>query len=282
MTFENNHTTLSYKCWLMFLRLFSASNTMFGQKSHLKYLLLWFLIPVANFSEIVSLNPEHYDTEFVTRLATFLIKRNGIENIVTFASNRETDQLPSAQNMTHSLEHEFGIWNLTIPIIVCGIPTDIILWQIVNDRTLVFVTIYQLSPHLMPMLDVLCEVLDKRHHVFILFTMRVLQRSPPTLRQLREFFDWCWHHNFVNVAITFQYVQYRDGTPHVHNELFTYTPFPNVAPINVTHYGANYPWTAFDAKNVYGYEFNIPVFQDPPASFLVSEEYESPAKLFNI
>lgn len=68
----------------------------------------------------------------------------------------------------------------------------------------------------------------------------------------------------------------------MHNELFTYTPFPNVAPINVTHYGANYPWTAFDAKNVYGYEFNIPVFQDPPASFLVSEEYESPAKLFNI
>lgn len=273
MTLENNHTTIRYICWLTFLRVFSATHTMFGRISHVKYILLCFLIPIANSSEIVSLNPEQYNTEFVTQLATFLIKRNGIEHIVTFASHRETDQLLTPQNMTHSLEHEFDIWNLTVPIIVCRVPTDIMLWQIVNDKTLVFVTIYQLSPHLMPMLDMLCEVLDKRHHVFILFTIRVLRHSPPTLRQLTEFFDWCWHNNFVNVAITFQYVEYKDGMPHVHNELFTYTPFPYVAPINVTHYGANYPWTAFDAKNVYGYEFYVPVFHDPPASFLVSGEY---------
>lgn len=255
------------------LKMFSAANTMVGELSHLKYfVLLSFLIPVANVSEIFSLRPEHYDTDFVTKFITFLIKRNKIENIVTIADNRRTDQLSAPQNITHSLEHEFDIWNLTVPIIVCGIPTNIRLWQIVNERTLVIVTIYQFSPTLIPILDVFCEVLDNRHHVYIIFTVKILRHNPPTRRQLSEFFDWCWHNNFLNVVITYQYVQYKNGISTVRNELFTYTPFPHVLLLNVTRYGANYPWSAFDANDINGYEFYIPVFQDPPASFLVSEK----------
>lgn len=274
MTFENNLTTIVYKYMPQDLKMFSAANTMVGQLIRLKYLvILWFLIPVANASEIVSIHPEHYDTDFVTKFVTFLTKRNKIENIVTIADNRKTDQLPAPQNITHSLEHEFDIWNLTVPIIVCGIPTNIRLWQIVNERTLVIVTVYEFSPTLIPILDVFSEVLDRRHHVYIIFTVKILRHNPPTWRQLSEFFDWCWRNNFLNVVITYQYVQYnKNGMSTVRNELFTYTPFPHVLLINVTRYGAYYPWSAFDAKDVHGYEFYIPVFQDPPSSFLVSEK----------
>ncbi|KAH8418384.1 hypothetical protein KR222_006282, partial [Zaprionus bogoriensis] len=242
---------------------------MVGRISYLKLLLLCLSMPARGFSAMMSNESEHYDLSFVCRLATFVIKRHQIESCITFVSNRASNV--DAPALHNSLEPEFALANLTIPMIVCGPSSNITFWKIVTQKTLVIATIHHFSPQFVPMLDTLDKALTRRRNVFVLFIVRVLRHRPPTMRQLREFFLWCWQHNFVNVVITFQHFQYRNGTARVHKELFTYTPFPSVKPLNVTKFGANYPWPGFKVKNVHGYVFHTPVFQDPPASFLLPD-----------
>ncbi|KAH8298565.1 hypothetical protein KR044_011713, partial [Drosophila immigrans] len=209
-------------------------------------------------SQLIISNSD-YDVGFVIEFAKLLVVKHRFETLITYAVNRKSE-LPSGHQLVDgdgSLERRL-IQQLQLPIIVWGLSSNVTFWHIITHKTLVLATIEHYSPTLVPLLEVLHKTLSGRHNAYILFIMR--QKSP-TKQQLKEFFTWCWSRNLVNVALTFR---------QVHNQLFTYTPFPNVRVINVTSFGVDYEWPSFSTRDVKGYEFRIPVFQDPPASYLLT------------
>ncbi|KAL7738503.1 hypothetical protein ACLKA6_006811 [Drosophila palustris] len=232
------------------------------------FLIICLVLPVGGFSPMLASNLDYYDTEFVIRLARNLTWRHKFETFITFASNRESEMPPGQQLVMASLERQLA-QQLNLPIIVWGLSLNATFYKIITHKTLVFATIEHYSPKLVPMLDVLQETLDGRHNVYILFIVRGLSNRSPTQRQLKDLFSWCWSHNFVNVALTFQQTQ---GINQVRNELFSYTPFPKVKAINVTSFGVDYEWPNLNNCKVNGYEFRIPFFYDPPLTYVRAGE----------
>ncbi|KAM8713751.1 hypothetical protein ACLKA7_013991 [Drosophila subpalustris] len=223
------------------------------------FLIICLVLPVGGFSPMLASNLDYYDTEFVIWLARNLTYRHKFETFITFASNRELEIPPGQQLVMASLEHQLA-QQLNLPVIVWGLSLNATFHKIITHKTLVFATIEHYSPKLVPMLDVLQKTLDGRHNVYILFIVRGLSNRSPTRRQLKDLFSWCWSHNFVNVALTFQQTQKR-------NELFSYTPFPKVKAINVTSFGVDFEWPNLNTCKVNGYEFRIPFFYDPPLTY---------------
>ncbi|KAH8355305.1 hypothetical protein KR093_010712 [Drosophila rubida] len=231
---------------------------MFGSTNRLQWLLIYLALPVDGVSQMFVSSWDYYDARFVIDFAKLLVAKHRFETLVTYASQRKSESPPGLQLVEGSIERRL-IQQLEMPIIVWGLSGNVSLYRLISHKTLVLTTIEHYAPQLVPMLQVLHETLERRHNVHVLFIMRY---QSPSRQQLKTFFSWCWTHNFVNVAVTFQ---------QVHNQLFTYTPFPSVQVINVTSFGVDYEWSALNNADVKGYEFRMPVFKDPPGSFLLPD-----------
>ncbi|XP_064551038.1 uncharacterized protein LOC135437119 [Drosophila montana] len=161
--------------------------------------------------------------------------------------------------------------DLNIPHVTWGLQSNVTLRGILTVQSLVFATIYNLSPEQEPMLEVVDKTLDGRHDLRVLFILKTREMSTPLIEQIYELFVWCWQRNFINVALTYQRITLINGSYDVHDELFSYTPFPKLRLLNVTGLGATFNWEALDVSNVQGYEFRVPVFQDVADAFVLPD-----------
>ncbi|KAH8393185.1 hypothetical protein KR215_003042 [Drosophila sulfurigaster] len=240
---------------------------MFGSTNRFHLLLICFILPVDGISKIIATsNSDYYDAQFVIKFAKQLVVKHRFETLITYATNRKSEMLPEHHLVNGCIERQI-VQQLELPIIVWSLRRNATFWRIITHKTLVLATIDHYSTKLLPMLEVLQETLQRRHEVYILFIMK---HQSPTRQQLQKFFTWCWNHNFVNVAVTFQTTKSLE-TNQVHNQLLTYTPFPTLRVINVTRFGVDYEWPIFTTLDVKGYEFRFPIFQDPPATYLMPD-----------
>ncbi|XP_020805262.1 uncharacterized protein LOC110181740 [Drosophila serrata] len=168
-----------------------------------------------------------------------------------------------AKSLEQSLTDEFQM-----PIVTWGLRRNISLRHLLGYNTLVYVSISSVFPSEEPIFNVLMDGLAGQHYVPMLFIYKRLENRPPTTNELKIFFSWCWRNSFTNVVLTFRYMIFTDIPGFVsikwHNELFTYTPFPELTLLNLNETGYQKMNILMDLR---GYEFRVPIFQDPPLAF---------------
>lgn len=219
---------------------------------------------------VLARNQEYYNFGFVYNLTKNLHLRHKLECFITFAANRMPMNPLPGQFFARSLDRIL-VEDLNMPHVTWGLQSNVTLSGILTAQSLVFATIYNLPPEEEPMLEVVDRTLDGRHELRVLFILKTREMSAPLIEQIYALFVWCWQRNFINVALTYQRITFINGSYHVHDELFSYTPFPKLRLLNVTGLGVTFNWEALDVSNVQGYEFRVPVFQDVAQAFVVSE-----------
>jgi len=221
------------------------------------------------FLPILGNNREYYDIEFAYNLTKQLYVKHNLQTFVTFANERKLEKSAWPQLIIRSLERTL-MEDLRMPLVICGLQNNATLYNIITSKTMTLAKINSFSPEMEPLLEVIDKTLSGRHEQRVLFMIKDLQKVQPTPDQLIQFFKWCWKCNFVNVALSYQWVTISNGNREVRNELFSYNPFPELRLLNVTEYGIDYDWQRIDLNNVQGYKFHVPVFQDIPTAFTVS------------
>ncbi|KAH8389291.1 hypothetical protein KR200_009689, partial [Drosophila serrata] len=207
----------------------------------------------------------YYESEFLHNLTRQMIAKNEIETLAIYGINRELQRIPMivAKSLEQSLTDEFQM-----PIVTWGLRRNISLRHLLGYNTLVYVSISSVFPSEEPIFDVLMDGLAGQHYVPMLFIYKRLGNRPPTTNELKIFFSWCWRNSFTNVVLTFRYMIFTDIPGFVsikwHNELFTYTPFPELTLLNLNETGYQKMNILIDLR---GYEFRVPIFQDPPLAF---------------
>lgn len=244
---------------------------MLSQGRVIKVLLFLFLCLPQDLHTLQSANQlDAYNMTFILELIKNLNVRHRFDTLVSFSSERRIPKINQNGRIIRSLDRSL-VDEVKVPIIICDLQSNVSLRNILISNTFVYAGIRHLSPDREPMLDTVHKTLDGRHDVRLLFIVRNIRDYPAEKSRLKEFFTWCWQHNFINVAVTFQWSSIVNGNRVMYNEIFTYTPFPNVIPINVTSLNVNFPWLEVDVKDVHGYVFHFPVFQNIPNVFLVSK-----------
>lgn len=210
-----------------------------------------------------------YNITFILELIKNLNTLHRFDSLVSFSAERRLPKTNQNGRIIRSLDRALSD-EVKVPIIIWGLQSNVSLRKILISNVLVYAGIRHFSPDREPLLDTIHKTLDGRHDVRVLFIVRDIRDYPAEKSYLKEFFTWCWQRNFINVAVTFQWLSIVNGNHVMNNELFTYTPFPEVIPINVTSLNVNFPWLHVDLNNVHGYVFHLPVFQNIPNVFLVS------------
>ncbi|KAH8316619.1 hypothetical protein KR067_011783, partial [Drosophila pandora] len=208
---------------------------------------------------------DNRESQFLHNLTRQMASRNKVDSLALFGVNREMQR--SRHILVQSLE-ECLSKAFQMPIVVWGLRRNVTLRRILGERTLVCVSISSVSAKEEPIFDVLTDGLFGLHHVPILFIYKRLKSQPPTGDQLRNLFSWCWRQKFINVFVTYQQIRFTNltGDRNVswENYLYTYTAFPEVTVRNLTQTGYRHTDIMMDFR---GYEFRVPVFQDPPNAF---------------
>ncbi|XP_017001642.2 uncharacterized protein [Drosophila takahashii] len=203
-----------------------------------------------------------YESEFIHNLTSQMVAKNKIETMATYGVNRELQRLRLivSKSIEQSLTEEFQV-----PIVVWGLRRNISLRHLLGYKTLICVSISSVLPDEEPIFDVLTDGLVGLHYVPMLFVYKRLGNIPPTRDTLRAFFTWCWQHRFTNVFLVFQLRTLNYSTGQIsdvaRNEIYSYTPFPKLTIRNLTQTGYRQVDIMMDVR---GYEFRVPVFQDPP------------------
>lgn len=197
-----------------------------------------------------------------------MIASNKIDSLATYGENRE-QRMPMilVKSLEQSLTEEFQI-----PIVSWGLRRNVSLRRILGYNTLVYVSISSVLTSEEPIFDVLTDGLAGQHYVPMLFIYKRLGNMPPTTKEMKIFFAWCWRYKFTNVLLKFQHYTLTNISGEVnvtwHHELFTYTPFPELTLRNLTESGYQRPEILMDLRS---FELKVPVFQDPPNVFQVSK-----------
>ncbi|KAH8285526.1 hypothetical protein KR054_010551 [Drosophila jambulina] len=207
----------------------------------------------------------YFESEFLHNLTRQMIAKNHIEALAIYGVNRELQRTPEivAKSLEQSLTEEFQM-----PIVTWGLRRNVSLRRILGYNTLVYVSISSVLAAEEPIFDVLTDGLAGQHYVPMLFIHRRLGNRPPTTDELKLFFTWCWWNKFTNVVLTFRHLTFTDMDGFIsarwHNQLFTYTPFPEITLLNLTESGYRHMDILMDLR---GYVFRVPIFQDPPVVF---------------
>ncbi|KAH8253297.1 hypothetical protein KR032_004621 [Drosophila birchii] len=234
--------------------------------------LLYFVCGICFFRGILTelvypMKGGNYESEYLHNLTHQMIAKNHIEALAIYGVNRELQHIPMivAKSLEQSLTEEFQI-----PIVSWGLRRNVTLRRILGYNTLVYVSIASVLTSEEPIFDVLTDGLAGLHYVPMLFIYKRLGSRPPTTNELKIFFSWCWRNRFINVILTFRHISFTgfNGFEWIsakwHHELFTYTPFPEVTLQNLTETGYQHKDILMDLR---GYEFKVPIFQDPPSVF---------------
>ncbi|KAH8258422.1 hypothetical protein KR038_011195, partial [Drosophila bunnanda] len=207
----------------------------------------------------------YYESEFLHNLTRQMISKNQIETLTIYGVNRELQRIPMvvAKSLEQSLTEEFQM-----PIVIWGLRRNVSLRHILGYNTMVFVSISSVLTSEEPIFDVLTDGLSGQHYVPMLFIHKRLGNRALTTNQLKIFFSWCWRNRFTNVVLTFSHITFTEMAGFVsakwHNELFTYTPFPELTLLNLNETGYQHVDILMALR---GYEFRVPIFQDPPVAF---------------
>nr|XP_017032874.1 uncharacterized protein LOC108082089 [Drosophila kikkawai] len=168
-----------------------------------------------------------------------MIAKNQIETLAVYGVSRELQRSPRIvpESLEQSLTEEFQM-----PIVTWGLRRNISLRHLLGYNTLVYVSISSVLASEEPIFDVLTDGLAGQHYVSMLFIYKRLGDQPPTtIIKIGKFVSVQWH-----------------------NELITYTPFPELTLLNLTKTGYQHLDILMDLR---GYEFKVPIFQDPPVVF---------------
>jgi len=233
---------------------------------------LHFVCGILLFLGVLALPPipfegKTYESAFLHNLTSQMVAENRIETLASYGVNWERYRLGPivAKSIEQSLMEEFQV-----PIVVWGLRRNISIRHLLGYKTLICVSISSVVPDVDPIFEVLNDGLVGLHYVPMLFIYKPLRMMAPTRDMLEVFFAWCWQHRFTNVFLTF-YLRSLDNSSWKfskggRNEIYSYTPFPNLTIRNITETG----YQPVDIMmNLTGYEFRVPVFQDPPTVFQV-------------
>ncbi|KAH8348794.1 hypothetical protein KR084_011251 [Drosophila pseudotakahashii] len=206
-----------------------------------------------------------FESEFIHNLTSQMVAKNQIETLAAYGVIRglQRFRVVVAKSIEQSLTEEFQV-----PIVVWGLRRNISLRHLLGYKTLVCVSISSVRPDEEPIFDVLTDGLAGMHYVPMLFVHKCLGNILPTREMLRAFFAWCWQHRFTNVFLAFQLrtLNYSTGHLSARNEVYSYTPFPKLTIRNLTETEYQQVDILMDLR---GYEFRVPVFQDPPYVILL-------------
>ncbi|KAH8279103.1 hypothetical protein KR026_001836 [Drosophila bipectinata] len=229
---------------------------------------LWLISGVSAWPTL-PIHGDNRESQFLHNLTKQMASRNKVDSLALFGVNREMQR--SKHILVESLE-ECLTEAFQKPIVVWGLRRNITLRRILGERTLVCVSISNVSPKEEPIFDVLTDGLFGLHHVPILFIYKRLESQPPTMDQLKDMFSWCWRQKFINVFVTYQQISFTNTSAGRNvsweNYLYTYTAFPEVTVRNLTQTGYQHTDIMMDFR---GYEFRVPVFQDAPSAFWLSD-----------
>ncbi|XP_017072586.1 uncharacterized protein LOC108108879 [Drosophila eugracilis] len=213
------------------------------------------------------------ESKFLHNLTIQMFAKNRIETLAAYGINTELQELRVAKSIEQSLMEEFQV-----PIVVWGLRRNISLRHLLGYKTLICVSISSVRTEEEPIFDVLNDGLVGLHYVPMLFIYKRSQNTPPTRKMLKVFFAWCWQHRFTNVYLTFRYFLLSNSSDkdsgYWRNDLYSYTPFPKLTLRNLTETGYDPVDIMMDLR---GYQFRVPVFQDPPNVFQHSKGYLSGA-----
>ncbi|KRF98153.1 uncharacterized protein Dwil_GK26752 [Drosophila willistoni] len=231
--------------------------------------LLALLFSGISSSPIFAIEAERNISGFIHNVIKHLHSREAFESFVIFETNR--DLLGPPHIIHQSLEYLL-VTDLGVPIVNWGLRPNVSLRHLLGYRSMVFVPIGSVLPSEEPVLRVLTDALSGLQLNQLLFIYRGLKNYPPSRKQLKSFFNWCWQNKFLNVLM----ILHRIGLLNVngnfkintYHEVMSYTPFPVVTLLNMT--GRHYNGFGI-VHNVRGYEFHTPVFQDAPTVFQLSD-----------
>ncbi|XP_016952960.1 uncharacterized protein LOC108026525 [Drosophila biarmipes] len=225
---------------------------------------IW-LFPGVLAMPMIPFEGDTYESDFIHSLTSQMVTENRIETLAVYGVNREWYRLRTvvAKSIVQSLMEEFQV-----PIVVWGLRRNITLRHLLGYKTLICVSTFSMIPDVDPIFDVLTDGLVGLHYVPMLFIYKHDGSATPTRNRLEAFFDWCWQQRFTHVFLTFQtrtpYNQSEPNSRSGRNEIFSYTPFPNLTIRNLTQTGYH---LVDIMMNLRGYEFRVPTFQDPPNVF---------------
>ncbi|KAM7343896.1 uncharacterized protein ACRADG_010794 [Cochliomyia hominivorax] len=211
----------------------------------------------------------NYDLEFIFKFIQYLNEIHNFNTFIIISDRREYTRAAYVivRFLERALMEEFGI-----PIVVLGRDSVAQLRYRIGINNLVFVYIASVRD---PLLKVVSNVLKGIHHTPMVFIFKRKKNVPPTLKDIREFFEWCWAENILNVALTYQVILKWNYTTNskqlvVKNAVFNYTPFPKLRIFNVTEQVSENKGTFIknNIKDLQGYRFSTPMFMDPPNVFL--------------
>lgn len=219
------------------------------------------------------MSPDKLDAYNITYIFEFIKNiniRHSFDSLVSYSAHRRLAKTDTHGQVIRSLDRTL-LEDIKVPIVIWSLQSNVSLRNILISNTLVYAGITHFAADKEPLLHTMLKTLDGRHDVRILFILRTIKDYPADKGRLIQFFKWCWKRKFLNVAVTFQWNSKSSGNrTTMHNELFSYTPFPKVKLMNVTSLGVNFPWFNQDVSNVRGYIFHLPVYQNIPNAFLVS------------
>ena len=212
----------------------------------------------------------NYDLAFVFNFTRYLY---GIYHFRTFVAFSERREFNRAQHIIVRPLEQALMEEFRTPVVAWGRNRKARLCFGLGLNNLVFVYISSVHD---PILGVVSHAMDGMHYMPMIFIFKRIINPTPNLREIRQFFNWCWQENILNVALTYQVIQHlwRDGKTiiDIRNEVFNYTPFPKMRIFNATELVLRNRGNFIrdNIKNVHGYRFHTPMFMDTPTVFLVS------------
>lgn len=218
---------------------------------------------------------ENYDLDFIFKFTRYLHRIHQFNTFVTFSEKRQysKEKYLLVRSLEQALMEEFEI-----PVVVWGSNSKVQLRYRIGLNNLIFVYLSRVND---PILKVVSHTLRGIHYMPMIFIYKTRTIEPPKLEEINKFFEWCWHENMLNVALTFQKIEtswsYLTNSVilHTKNEVFNYTPFPKMMVYNVTDqvYENKGNFIKDNIKDLHGYQFQTPMFMDTPNVFLVSYDY---------
>lgn len=213
----------------------------------------------------------NYDLDFIFNFTRYLDRLHNFRTFIVFSENREYNRAKHiiVRPLEQALMEEFDT-----PLVVWGSNSMVQLRYLIGLNILIFVYISSAND---PILEVVSYNLRGLHYMPIIFIYKRRGNIPPTLQEIRVFFEWCWQENMLNVVLTYQVMETKwsyvsdSMILDIKNEVFNYTPFPELVIFNVTEqvYKNEGNFIKDNIKDVHLYQFRTPMFMDTPSVFLV-------------
>lgn len=198
---------------------------------------------------------------FIINYTRFLHQRHDFDCFVIFCENSTTYRY--SQAIEPSLEQVL-MQELEKPLTIWSMERDIRFRIYLGDHNLAFVYVSSLSD---PLLEVFSETMENLHFSGVLVIFKRNFSETLTSWTLRDFFEWCWIQNFINIALILQNLEdFNEFQVHY------YTPFPvlKVYQLQDSKFNDEMDFIVDYITNTHGYVLDTPIFMDPPTVFLVS------------